>query len=222
MGDDEKHAAAVKIQKIHRGKKSSAKQRLITVLMEADEALGTPRERIALTELSMKELKEMARDAGVSKQEIQKATMKAAKERLLNSKKAQQLQGKCTSRWSMMRACSAENKQKAIQICTEGSARRAHCRRMRPPCRPRRKSNCTTSSAAVCRAHQGKGKAWLRHRQVWGRRPGRPEGLAGPQGVYVEKDRDYMTSGAALFSRPTGSVCATSFGSRLNMERSNV
>ena len=94
MGDDEKHAAAVKIQKIHRGKKSSAKQRLITVLMEADEALGTPEDRIALTDLSMKELKEKARDAGVSKQEIQKATgMKAAaKERLLNSKKAKQLQ----------------------------------------------------------------------------------------------------------------------------------
>ena len=128
MADDDadaaaaKEAAAIKIQKVHRGKKSSAKQRLITVLMEADETLGTVEDRIALTELSMKELKEKARDAGVSKKSIQTATgaVAGAKERLKNSKKAKQLQEEMYEAMVNDASMFMENKQKAIQICTEG------------------------------------------------------------------------------------------------------
>ena len=202
MADDDadaaaaKEAAAIKIQKVHRGKKSSAKQRLITVLMEADETLGTVEDRIALTELSMKELKEKARDAGVSKKSIQTATgaVAGAKERLKNSKKAKQLQEEMYE--AMVNDASAfmENKQKAIQICTEGKREKGSLP----------KDAITLSSKKKKQLYDELMPLSVKHIKLKGKRGfdtskygklGKDaledlEDLPDHQGVYVEKDRD--------------------------------
>lgn len=196
MGDDAQHAAAVKIQKIHRGKKSSAKQRLITVLMEADEALGTPEDRIALTELSMKELKERARDAGVSQKDIHKATgaKAAAKERLLNSKKAKELQEELYESMVNDASMFMENKQKAIQICTEGKREKGSLPKDATTLSAKKKKQLYNELMPLSVKHiKAKGKRGFdtsKYGKLGKEALDDLKDLPDHQGVYVEKDRD--------------------------------
>eukprot|EP01043_Picozoa_sp_COSAG02_P026288 COSAG02_NODE_1510_length_12225_cov_3.918770_4_plen_873_part_00 len=202
MADDdadvaaEKQAAAIKIQKVLRGKKSSAKQRLITVLMEADETLGTVEDRIALTELSMKELKEKARDAGVSKKEIQTATGVAAgaKERLKNGKKAKQLQQEMYEAMVNDASMFMENKQKAIQICTEGKREKGSLPKNATTLSSKKKKQLYNELMPLSVKHiKQKGKRGFdtsKYGKLGKEALEDLMELPDHQGVYVEKDRD--------------------------------
>lgn len=194
--DEKKAAAATKIQAFHRGKKSSAKQRLITLLMESDDSLGTPEDRIELTDLTMKQLKEKARDAGVSKKEIQKATgsKAAAKERLMNSKRAKELEAEMYEALVNDASMFMENKQKAIQICTEGKREQGSLPKNATTLSRKKKKQLYNELLPLSVKHiKAKGKRGFdtgRYGTLDKEALNDLEELPDHQGVYVEKDRD--------------------------------
>lgn len=196
MSEEEKVAAAIKIQKVHRGKKSSSKQRLITALMDADETLSTAEDRIGLTALSMKELKEKARDAGMSKTDINKATgaRAATKERMLKSKKAQQLQEEMYEAMVNDASMFMENKQKAIEICTQGKREKGSLPKDATTLGGKKKKQLYNELLPLSVKHiKAKGKRGFdtgRYGKLDKEALKDLAELPDHQGVYVEKDRD--------------------------------
>jgi hypothetical protein len=192
----DKNAAATKIQAVHRGKKTSAKQRVITLLMDNDESLSTPEDRIQLTELSMKELKEKARDAGATKKAIEKATGAgaAAKEKLLQSKAAKELQEELYQSMVNDASMFMENKQKAIQICTEGKRKAGSLPKDATSLGSKKKKQLYNELMPLSVKHiKAKGKRGFdtaRYGTLDKEAMEDLKDLPDHQGVYVEKDRE--------------------------------
>lgn len=193
---EDKSAAAVKIQKVQRGKKSKAKQRLITLLMDNDDTLSTPEDRIELTNTSMKQLKEKARDAGVSPKDIEKAVGKSAalKERILHSKTAEKLAKERYEEIVNDASMYMENKQEAIRICTEGKREKGSLPKGATSLSAKKRKQLRDELMPLSVVHiKGKGKRGFgtsKYGKLDKKALADLNELKDHQGVYVEKDRE--------------------------------